>query len=257
MVHPEAPFSSRAPWVKCRENSRGQRPKKGSDGGGKGGWKGEGRSDGRGAQAPSFNTPLRSLGEDTGPWASSGTFGAPPQPWVPAGNWTGRAQRPLTFYLRLILGLQPPLPAQLPVRGHGSRAAAPSSPAATTRGSRGSATSTLHQPRPAPPPAQPRGRGDPGLAMPSKDACGGPTELGPCLPSRWALGHTWAALCPELSCHAARAGVRAPKCPASWHPLAADLPPLQGCLATTATQHSSQHGHWLSTLVAAPGPGLP
>lgn len=120
------------------------------------------------------------------------------------------------------------------------------------------------QPAPCTSPAQLRPQRSPGAGRPPAWQCPrrmpggrGPTKLGPCLPSRWALGHTWAALCPELSCQAARASVRAPKCPASWHPLAADLPPLKGCLATTAIQHSSQHGHWPSMLGAAPGPGLP
>lgn len=222
MVHPEAPLSS--PWVKCRENSRGQKPKKGGDGGGKGGWKGKEGVTVRGLRLPPSASP-----EVTG-----------------GGYWALGQQRdfwgsPTALGPRREHNRKSPAPSHLLFASH-TRPAAPA-PGAASRarpwqpGSgavepccyyTGFLGLRSQHPAPAPPSSAPSaapGRGDPrpGNALEGCLGEGGPTELGPCLPSRWALGHTWTALCPGLSCQAARASVRAPKCPASWHPLAAGL----------------------------------
>lgn len=128
-------------------------------------------------------------------------------------------------------------------------------------GTWGSAASTRAGPAP-PHPLLGVGRGGPGLALPARGSCRGPTAPGlASLPAGcWATTRLPYAQGSVAKQPGPR--VRAPKCPASWYPLAACPPPPECRLATTARQHPSQHGRWPSTTVggnttAAPDPGLP
>lgn len=67
-----------------------------------------------------------------------------------------------------------------------------------------------------------------------------------------------AGLCPRFSCQAARVAVRAPRCPTSWHPLAASPSQTpEGFVVPVARLHPSHHGHQpsmpvCSNTIAAP-----
>lgn len=248
------------------------------------------RGGGRGSGVGSGSLPQAPpevAGGGVGEGRSSGALGQrrPPAPSRPRGRVGGEssagsrarsARRPLTFHLRLVLGLQPPLPAQLPVRGHGFRAAAPSSPTAPTRPRAGRARGPgalqpappPAPPRPAPPPARLGEGGGAGPGTGGQGLSGGvPRRPDPAAPSCWALGTHPGCVCPALSGRAARARVTASTWSSSWHPPAAAIvppppPPAEGCRVTTAKPHPSQHGHESrmpvgSATLAAPGPGRP
>lgn len=177
--------------TKGREGGRGNSPRLRPKGGGEAG----------SGSLPQPAPGVAGLGGGEG--AGSGAAGPGPAAGLfrVSARELGR-ERPLTFDLRLIVGLQPPLPAQLPVRGHGFRAAAPSSPAAPTRPRAGRAPgpgalqpaprASPAPPRPLPSPLPPPGsRGGAAPAMPVRgSSLAGPATAGPCRPLVPSAGHT-------------------------------------------------------------------
>lgn len=185
---------------------------------------------GRGLGLPPPTHPQVGVG-GVGPGPEVGHFGLPHGPRG-LHRESGR-EHPLPSHLLLASHTRPAAPAPgaasrvRPWRPSGRAVEPRCSQVATSRQGTGtwdSPARTRRRSRPCPAPSALRGGAAQAWCCLRGAPVGGVSLHRSLPPFPCVLGYTWDTLCPKLCCEEARARMRAPRWPATWHPLAA-VPP--------------------------------